>query len=107
MSASDSDAPARSTAYGPTGMPSAAASFLVNSLSMAAAEAKTLAPTYGHAGHLQQALDGAVLAVRAVQRREDHVDAPSARGAVGRVEHHQPARGRVAGQHDGRAGRRR
>ena len=47
LSAADSVAPARSTAYGPTGMPSAAASFLVNSLSMAAAEAKTLAPTYG------------------------------------------------------------
>src|SRR3712207_7277593 len=46
-SASDSEQPARSTAYGPTGMPSAAASFLVNSLSIAAAEAKTLAPTYG------------------------------------------------------------
>src|SRR5262245_29006803 len=46
-SAGLSDWPARSTAYGPTGMPSAAASFLVNSLSMAAAEAKTLAPTYG------------------------------------------------------------
>jgi hypothetical protein len=46
-SASDSEQPARSTAYGPTGMPSAAASFLVNSLSMAAAEAKTFAPTYG------------------------------------------------------------
>ena len=42
-----SEFPARSTAYGPTGMPSAAASFLVNSLSIAAAEAKTLAPTYG------------------------------------------------------------
>ena len=39
--------PLRSTAYGPTGMPSAAQSFLVNSLSMAAAEANTFAPTYG------------------------------------------------------------
>lgn len=47
LSASESETPARSTAYGPTGMPSAAASFLVNSLSMAAAEAKTFAPTYG------------------------------------------------------------
>ncbi len=47
LSASESSAPARSTAYGPTGMPSTVASFLVNSLSMAAAEAKTFAPTYG------------------------------------------------------------
>ena len=39
--------PLRSTTYGPIGMPSAAQSFLVNSLSMAAAEAKTFAPTYG------------------------------------------------------------
>ena len=46
-SASLSDCPARSTAYGPTGIPSAVASFLVNSLSIAAAEANTPAPTYG------------------------------------------------------------
>ena len=47
LSASLSVIPLRSTAYGPTGMPSAAQSFLVNSLSIAAAEAKTFAPTYG------------------------------------------------------------
>src|SRR4051812_41804340 len=46
-SAPDSDWPARSTVYGPTGMPSSSASFLVNSLSMPAAEANTPAPTYG------------------------------------------------------------
>jgi hypothetical protein len=47
LSASLNVIPLRSTTYGPTGMPSAAQSFLVNSLSMAAAEAKTFAPTYG------------------------------------------------------------
>ncbi len=47
MSASANETPARNTTYGPTGMPSATASFFVNSLSMAAAEAKTFAPTYG------------------------------------------------------------
>ncbi len=45
LSASVNDTPARSTTYGPTGMPAATASFLVNSLSMAAAEANTFAPT--------------------------------------------------------------
>ena len=101
-------APARSTAYGPTGMPSAAASFLVNSLSMAAAEAKTFGADVRHAGHLQQALDGAVLAVGAVQRREHHVDAAQRAGArrPGRAPS-SPLDGRVGGQHDGRAGRRR
>ena len=47
LSVSLSVIPLRSTAYAPTGMPSAAQSFLVNSLSIAAAEAKTFAPTYG------------------------------------------------------------
>ena len=84
-------------------MPSAAASFLVNSLSMAAAEAKTLAPDVGDARHLQQALDGAVLAVGAVQRREDHVDAGQRGDALGRVEHHQLLAGRVGRQRDGLA----
>ena len=94
-SASDSVDPARSTAYGPTGMPSAAASFLVNSLSIAAAEANTFAPDVRDAGHLQHALDGAVLAVRAVQHREHHVDVGERPGALGRVEHQQAAGGRV------------
>ncbi len=46
-SASASDAPARTTAYGPTGRPSAASSFLVNSLSIATALPSTPEPTYG------------------------------------------------------------
>ena len=45
LSCSLSVMPLRSTAYGPTGMPSTAQSFLVNSLSIAAAEANTFAPT--------------------------------------------------------------
>jgi hypothetical protein len=68
------------------------ASFLVNSLSMAAAEAKTFAPTYGQAGHLEHALDGAVLAVGAVQHREDHVHAGQVGDGRGRVDHHSSRR---------------
>ena len=62
-------------------MPSAAASFLVNSLSMAGGGGEHVGADVRDAGHLQQALDGAVLAVRAVQRREHHVDAGERRGA--------------------------
>ena len=64
-------------------------------------------PDVRDAGHLQQALDRAVLAVRAVQHREDHVDVAERAGALGRVEHDQAARGRIAGQHHRRCRSRR
>ena len=88
-------------------MPSATASFFVNSLSIAAAEAKTLAPTYGHAGHLQQALDRAVLPVRAVQRREHHVNVAERprRRRPGRAP--PGRRSRIGRQHDRLPGSRR
>ncbi len=38
----------------------------------------------GHAGELEQALDGAVFAVRSVQHREDHVDGCQHLGPTGR-----------------------
>ena len=41
---------------------------------MPIADAATPAPTYGHVRELEQPLDRAVLAVRAVQDGEDHVD---------------------------------
>jgi hypothetical protein len=45
--------------------------------------------------HLQQALDRAVLAVRAVQQRQHHVDLAEAARGVARGRDHQAARGRV------------
>ena len=87
----------------PAARPPRAATF-ITALSIAAAEASTPEPTYGHAGELEQALDRAVLAVRAVQQREDDVDrAEHARRLAGLV-HDQAARGRVAGEHDRGAG---
>ena len=96
LSASESVTPARSTAYGPTGMPSAAAELLGELLVHGGGGGEHVRPDVGDAGHLQHALDGAVLAVGAVQHREDHVDvgrapgrprsgrAPSARRRSGR-----------------------
>ena len=46
----------------------------MNSLSMPAALAQHAGTDVGHAGELEQSLDGAVLAVRAVQDGEDDVD---------------------------------
>jgi hypothetical protein len=55
-------------------------------------------PDVGDAGHLQETLDGAVLAEGAVQHREDDVDGgEDLTGPVG-VEHDQAAAGGVAGQ---------
>ncbi len=73
----------------------------MNSLSIAAADAKTFDPTYGIPGHLEQALDRAVLAECAVQHREDDVDVAECPGALGRIEHHETVRRGVAGQDDG------
>ena len=41
---------------------------------MPAADASTPAPTYGNVGQLEQALDRAVFAVRAMQHRKHHVE---------------------------------
>jgi hypothetical protein len=58
------------------------------------------------AAHLQQALDGAVLAVRAVQHREDDVHLGQRGGhAGGRLEDGQPPSPRVAHQRDRRPAR--
>ena len=56
----------------------------------------------GHAGHLEQPLDGAVLAAGAVQDGDDDVDAAE-RAAV--VERDELAARRVGGQRDGPPGR--
>ena len=61
-------------------------------------------PDVGHAGHLQQALDGAVLAERPVQHREDDVDPGEHLAGPVRVQDHQPAAGRVARQRQRGAG---
>ena len=58
-------------------------------------------PDVGHAGHLQQPLDRAVLAEGPVQHREDDVHAAEHLTGPARLEHHQPAAGGVAGQRDG------
>ena len=63
-----------------TGMPWSRSTDLKTSLSMQSAEASTPAPTYGHAGQLEQALHRAVLAERPVQDGEDHVDVGQRRG---------------------------
>jgi hypothetical protein len=55
----------------------------------------------GHAGHLQQPLDRAVLAEGTVQHREDDVHAAEHLTGPARLEHHQPTASGVARQHDG------
>ena len=95
--------PARTTAYGPTGSPSAASSFLVNSLSIADGAAEHAGAHVRHAGHLQQPLDRPVLAERPVQHREDDVHPVQHPGALAGLDHDEPAGGRVAGQHHRRA----
>ena len=76
-------------------------------LSMAAAEAKTPEPDVGDAGQLEQALERAVLAVGAVQQRQDDVDLAELLGHLARLVDREPAVGRVAGEHDRGARRRR
>ena len=69
------------------------------SLSWPTAEASTPAPTYGHTGQLQQALEGAVLAVRAVQHGEDDVDLAERLGHRARLAVDDLAVGGVDGEH--------
>ena len=57
-----------------TGIPLSRITALNRSLSMQSAEAATPAPTYGHAGELEQPLHRPVLAERPVQHREHDVD---------------------------------
>ena len=59
------------------GRPSRAKHDLHHALSMPTAEARTPQPTYGDVGQLEQPLNRAVLAVRSVQHRKDHVEAQS------------------------------
>jgi hypothetical protein len=54
----------------------------------------------GQAGHLEQSLDGAVLPVRPVEHREDHVDAGQRGDAVDRLADDQVGGGGVGGEHD-------
>ena len=74
------------------------------SLSWPTAEASTPEPTYGHAGELQQALEGAVLAVRAVQHGEDDVDLAERLGHGAGLAVDDLAVGRVDGEHDAALG---
>ena len=62
------------TTYGPTGSPLAREDQLHVLLVHADRAGQHARPDVRDAGHLQQALDGAVLAVRAVQHRQHHVD---------------------------------
>ena len=63
-----------------TGSPRAAKTTFIIALSMPTAEASTPAADVGHVRQLEQSLDGAVLAVRAVQHREDDVEAEAGHG---------------------------
>ena len=63
----------RTTTNGPTGSPLAAKISFMYSLSMPTALASTPGADVADARHLQQALDGAVLAEGAVQQGQDHV----------------------------------
>jgi hypothetical protein len=60
-------------------------------------------PDVGDVGHLEETLDRAVLAVGAVQHREDDVEVAEGTGGLALVEDGQGAGGGVTGQHDGRA----
>ena len=62
------------TSNGTTGMPASRSSRLQTSLSMQTAAPSTPTPDVGDVEHVEQALDGAVLAVRPVQDREDDVE---------------------------------
>jgi hypothetical protein len=55
-----------------------------------------IGPDVRDARHLEQTLDRAVLAVGAVKSGKDHIDIAERSNALGGVEHHEPARGRVA-----------
>ena len=72
---------------------------------MQSAEAVTPGPTYGDAGELEQALHRPVLAERAVQHREDDVDAAERAGDRARRQAHERSVGR-AGCELGLRGRR-
>ena len=76
------------TTYGPTGSPAAASTVFIIALSIITAEAVTPGPDVADVGEVEQALDRAVLAERAVQEREDDVDlAEGARRLPGLVDH--------------------
>ena len=57
-------------------------------------------PDVGHAGQLEQSLQRAVLAVGAVQQRQDDVDLAELLGHRPRLVDGEPAVGRVAREHD-------
>ena len=73
-SGSRSSSPGSTTRNGPTGRPWPASTSFIMCLSMPTADASTPAPDVPHVGQLEQALQRAVLAERAVQQREHDVD---------------------------------
>ena len=72
---------------------------------MPTAEASTPGADVADAGHLQQPLDGAVLAPRPVQQREDHVDLAERAGHGAGLVHDELAGPVLPGQRDRRARR--
>ena len=94
--------PRRSTTRSPTGRPSARQQLLRELLVHARGAGQHPGPDVGQAGHLQQPLDRAVLAERAVQHGEHDVHAGEHLARAARLEDDQPGARRVAGQHQRR-----
>ena len=90
--------PGRSTTWSPDRQALGGEQLLGELLVHARRAGQHARPDVGHAGQLQQALDRAVLAVGAVQHREDDVDAREHLARAAGLQHEQAAARRVAGQ---------
>ena len=95
---------AGSTSYGPTGQPEGDEDALHVLLVLADGGGEDARADVGHPGELQQPLEGAVLAVRAVQHGEDDVDLAQRLGHRAGFAVDDLAAARVDGEHDAALG---
>ena len=84
------------TAYGPIGSPRGGEQRLHVPLVHGGRGGEHARADVAHAGELEQALQGAVLAVRAVQQRQDDVDVAELARHLAGLEHDHARAGRVA-----------